>query len=108
MSCIVTLLHTEPGALVVVLGRTLVRLSLPLVLRFAQFVRGCVLGSTNTSAESDIAILCDAVVTLMSVRKSRIVNQKEERRVVGKRDMAGGTFCWLSSRPRQLCPWPSS
>jgi hypothetical protein len=62
MPCIVALLHTEPEALVIALGRTLVHLSLPVVLQFAQFVRGCVLGSTDASAESDIAVLCDAVV----------------------------------------------
>jgi hypothetical protein len=49
-------------ALVIVLGGMLVHLSLPVVLRFAQFVRRCVLGSTDASAESDIAVLCDAVV----------------------------------------------
>jgi hypothetical protein len=45
-----------------VLGRMLVHFSLPVVLRFAYFVRGCVLGSTDASAESDIAVLRDAVV----------------------------------------------
>ena len=48
--------------LVIVLGRMLVYLSLSIVLRFAYFVRGCVLGSTDASAESDFAVLCDAVV----------------------------------------------
>ena len=49
-------------ALVIVLGRLLVHLSLPFVLRFTHFVRGCVLGSTDASAESDLAVLCDAGV----------------------------------------------
>ena len=46
----------------IVLGSMLVHLSLQVVLRFAHFVRGCVLGSTDATAESDIAALCDAVV----------------------------------------------
>jgi len=54
--------------LVIVLGRMLVHLSLPVVLRFAYFVRGCVFGGTDASAESDIAVLCDTFIGFLRGR----------------------------------------